>query len=183
MKIIATPLSGLYEIRHTPVGDARGRFSRLFCEQEFAPIRPDLHFTQINLSETHGRGTIRGMHYQTPLAAEAKLIRCLRGRVFDVAVDLRTDSPTFLHWRALELAGDNDCAIFIPEGFAHGFQTLTDEAHLLYMHTAPWTPACEAGVRHDDPRLAISWPLPVTTVSERDRGYALIDETFTGVRT
>jgi dTDP-4-dehydrorhamnose 3,5-epimerase len=98
-----------------------------------------------------------------------------------VAVDLRVDSPTFLQWHAVELTEDNDRAIFIPEGFAHGFQALTDEAHLLYMHTAPWTPACEAGLRHDDPRLAIAWPQPVATLSDRDRSYALIDDTFAGV--
>lgn len=181
MTIHPTPLVGLYAIHSTPVGDARGRFTRLFCERELATIRPNLHFTQINLSETCGRGTLRGMHYQTPPAAEAKLIRCLRGRVFDVAVDLRAGSPTFLHWHALELAEDNDCAVFIPEGFAHGFQTLTDEAHLLYMHTAPWAPDNEAGVRHDDPRLAIDWPLPVAALSGRDRGYAFIDDAFAGV--
>lgn len=182
MKLNSTPLDGLFEIRHTPTGDTRGRFTRLFCEQELAPILPNLHFTQINLSESHGCGTLRGMHYQKPPAAEAKLIRCLRGRVFDVAVDLRAGSLTFLQWHALELAEDNDCAVFIPEGFAHGFQTLSDEVHLLYMHTAPWTPACEAGLRHDDPRLAIAWPLAVTTISERDRNYALIDDAFAGVR-
>lgn len=181
MKLHATPLHGLYEIRHTPVGDSRGRFTRLFCEQEFAPIRPDLHFTQINLSETRDRGTLRGMHYQTPPAAEAKLIRCLRGRVYDVAVDLRAGSPTFLRWHALELDEDNDRAIYIPEGFAHGFQALTDDVQLLYMHTAPWTPACEAGLRHDDPRVAIEWPLPVAAISDRDQGYALIDDAFGGV--
>ena len=182
MKLHPTPLAGLYEIHTALVGDARGRFTRLFCEQELSPIRPSTHFTQINLSETRGRGTLRGMHYQTPPAAEAKLIRCLRGRVFDVAVDLRAGSPTFLHWHALELAEDNHRAIFIPEGFAHGFQTLTDDVHLLYMHTAPWTPACEAGLRHDDPRLAIAWPLVVTTISERDCNYALIADAFTGVQ-
>lgn len=172
----------MYEIRNTPVADARGRFTRLFCEQELAPVRPGLHFTQINLSETRGLGTLRGMHYQKPPAAEAKLIRCLRGRVFDVAVDVRPDSPTFLHWHGLELAEDNDRAIFIPEGFAHGFQTLADEAHLLYMHTVPWTPTCEAGLRHDDPRIGIAWPLKVASISDRDRGYAFIDDSFTGVR-
>lgn len=182
MKIHPAALEGLYEIQATPVGDVRGRFARLFCEQELAPVRQCLHFTQINLSETRERGTLRGMHYQTPPAAEAKLIRCLRGRVFDVAVDLRAGSPTFLHWHALELAEDNDRAVFIPEGFAHGFQTLTNDAHLLYMHTAAWTPACEAGLRHDDPRLAIAWPLSVTAMSERDRGYSLIDDSFVGVR-
>ena len=105
------------------------------------------------------------------------------GHRFDVAVDLRAGSPTFLRWHALELAEDNDCAVFIPEGFAHGFQTLTDEAHLLYMHTAPWAPACEGGLRHDDPRLSIAWPLPVVAISERDSGYPLIDNEFAGVCT
>jgi len=182
MNLLATPLAGLYEIRHTPIGDARGRFTRLFCEQELSSIRPNLHFTQINLSETRGRGTIRGLHFQMPPATEAKLIRCLRGRVFDVAVDLRADSPTFLQWHALDLTEDNNRAVFIPEGFAHGFQTLTDEAHLLYMHTAPWTPTCEAGLRHNDPRLAIVWPQPVTKLSDRDLGYTLIDDAFAGVQ-
>jgi dTDP-4-dehydrorhamnose 3,5-epimerase len=182
MKIDATPLSGLYEVQSTTIGDARGRFTRLFCEREFASIRANLHFTQINLSETQGQGTVRGLHYQVPPAAEAKLVRCLRGRVFDVAVDLRAHSPTFLRWHALELTDDNDRAVFIPEGFAHGFQALSDEVQLLYMHTAPWTPGCEAGVRHDDPRLGIAWPRPTTAISDKDRGYPPIDERFAGVR-
>lgn len=182
MRIDATPLDGLYEVHGTAIGDARGRFTRLFCEQEFAPIRPGLRFTQVNLSETKGEGTIRGMHYQLPPAAEAKFIRCLRGRVLDVAVDLRVGSPTFLQWHAIELTDANDRAVFIPEGFAHGFQALTDAIQLLYMHTAPWTPTCEAGVRHDDPRLAIAWPQTATMLSDRDRGYPLIDDGFTGVR-
>lgn len=181
MTIHPTPISGLCEIRLAPIDDARGRFTRLFCEQELAAIRPRLHFSQVNLSQTHGRGTLRGMHYQKPPAAEAKLIHCLRGRVFDVAVDVRADSPTFLHWHTIELSEENNNAVFIPEGVAHGFQALSDEAWLLYMHTAPWTPACEAGLRHDDPRLSIDWPLPVAALSERDRGYALIDDAFTGV--
>lgn len=176
-----TPLEGLFEIKQYTAADIRGSFTRLFCEQELAAIRPSLHFTQINWSRTVRVGTVRGLHYQTPPEAEAKLIRCVRGCVFDVAVDLRADSSTFLRWHAVELSEDNDRAIFIPEGFAHGFQTLTDEAHLLYMHTASWTPACEAGLRHDDPRLAIAWPLPVTEMSSRDRNFALIDDAFSGV--
>lgn len=181
MNLHATPLPGLFEIQHTPSGDARGRFTRLFCEQELGDIRPGLHFAQINLSETRGRGTIRGLHYQAPPAAEAKLIRCVRGRVFDVVVDLRAGSPTFLRWHGVELGEDNDRAVFIPEGFAHGFQTLTDEAQLLYMHTVPWTPALEAGLRHDDPCLRIRWPLPAGMVSARDSGHPLIDSAFEGV--
>lgn len=182
MKSIATPLDGLYEIRSPTTGDARGRFSRLFCEQDFAAVRTDLHFTQVNLSETIQRHTVRGMHYQKPPAAEAKLIRCLRGRVFDVAIDLRHGSPSFLHWHGVELSEDNGLAVFIPEGFAHGFQSLSDDTQMLYMHTAPWSPELEAGLRHDDPRLAITWPQPVSISSDKDRSYPLIDARFDGVR-
>jgi dTDP-4-dehydrorhamnose 3,5-epimerase len=181
LSVHATPLEGLAEVRGQRVRDARGSFARLFCEQDLAAIRPALHFTQVNLSETARRGSVRGMHYQKPPAAEAKLIRCLRGRVFDVAVDLRHGSPTFLRWHALELDGNEDRAVFIPEGFAHGFQALSDDAQLLYMHTMPWTPALEAGLAFDDPRLAIAWPLPVTSVSDKDRAYAPIDADFPGV--
>lgn len=182
MKLLATPLAGLYEIAHTSRADDRGRFTRLFCDQALAGIRPGLHFRQINLSETLEAGTVRGLHYQTPPATEAKLIRCLRGRVFDVAVDVRAGSPTFLQWHAVELAEDCDRSVLIPEGFAHGFQSLSDDTHLLYMHTTDWTPACEAGLRHDDPRLAIRWPLPVRHLSTRDHSYALIEAGFQGIR-
>lgn len=180
MKLHATPLQGLYLVETMPVEDRRGRFSRLFCEQDFTPIRPSLHFTQINLSETTRKGTIRGMHYQTATAPESKLIRCVRGQVFDVAVDLRRDSPTFLHWHAQELGERSNRAVFIPEGFAHGFQALTDDVELLYLHTAAWTPGAEAGLRYDDPRLAIEWPLPVAVISDRDLGYPLLDGNFAG---
>ena len=181
MKLHPTPLAGLVEIEQPAVGDARGRFTRLFCEQAFAPIRPHLHFTQINWSHTQGRGSLRGLHYQKPPAAEAKLIRCLRGRVYDVAVDVRADSPSFLRWHAVELGEDNNRAFFLPEGFAHGFQALTDEVQLLYMHIASWTPDCEAGLRYDDPLLAIAWPLPVAQVSARDHAHPLIATGFAGI--
>lgn len=181
MKWLATPIAGLYDIQQVPTGDARGRFTRLFCEQALEGIRPGLHFTQVNLSETTGKGTVRGMHYQSPPCAEAKLIRCLRGRVYDVAVDLRAGSPTFLQWHGVELGEDNHRAVFIPEGFAHGFQALTEDAHLLYMHTAAWSPAHERGLRHDDPRLDIAWPLPAIHLSPRDRGHALLEPDFAGV--
>jgi dTDP-4-dehydrorhamnose 3,5-epimerase len=182
MTLRPTPLAGLLEVEGKRVRDERGQFARLFCEADFAAARPALHFTQVNLSRTFHRGTVRGMHYQLPPGAEAKLIRCLRGRVFDVAVDLRAGSPTFLHWHALELDEDGDRAVFIPEGFAHGFQALSDEVQLLYMHTMPWTPALEAGLRHDDPRLAIAWPLPTGLLSEKDRNYPMITDDFAGVR-
>ncbi|TCO42638.1 dTDP-4-dehydrorhamnose 3,5-epimerase [Dokdonella fugitiva] len=181
MIFVPTALAGLIEIRSHAAVDARGRFRRLFCERDLAVLREGLHFTQINLSQTRARGTVRGMHFQSPPAAEAKLIHCLRGRVFDVAVDVRRGSPTFLQWHACELSGDDDRALFIPEGFAHGFQSLSDEAELLYMHTAPWTPEFERGLRHDDPRIGIAWPLPVGAVSDRDRNHPLINERFSGV--
>ncbi len=154
MKLHPTPLAGLVEIEQSAVIDARGTVHTAILRTSIAPIRPHLHFTQINWSHTQGRGSLRGLHYQKPPAAEAKLIRCLRGRVYDVAVDVRADSPTFLRWHAVELAEDNNRAFCLPEGFAHGFQALTDEVQLLYMHTAPWAPDCEAGLRHDDPLLA-----------------------------
>jgi dTDP-4-dehydrorhamnose 3,5-epimerase len=181
MTIVPLPLDGMFEVVATPVGDARGRFARLFCEQEFAAIRPGLHFTQVNLSETAQRGTVRGLHYQVPPLAEAKLVRCLRGRVFDVAVDLRPRSPTFLAWHAVQLSPEAGNAVFIPEGCAHGFQALTDDVQLLYLHTTPWSQAHERGLRHDDPRLGIAWPLPAGEVSDRDRGHPLLDAGFAGV--
>jgi dTDP-4-dehydrorhamnose 3,5-epimerase len=182
MKLMPTPLAGLQIVETAPDGDARGTFERLFCEQEWASLRSGLRFTQVNLSTTVERGTVRGMHFQREPALEAKLIRCVRGRVFDVAVDLRAGSPTFLRWHAVELSADEPHEIFIPEGFAHGFQALTADVQLLYFHTAPWTPTCEGGLRHDDPRLAITWPLPATHVSDRDRAHSLIDDAFAGVR-
>lgn len=181
LTFVRSSLSGLYEVHGSAIGDARGHFARLFCDQEFAAIRPGLHFTQINLSKTTESGSVRGMHYQLPPAAEAKLVRCLNGRVFDVAVDVRAGSPTFLQWHGINLTGDNQRALFIPEGFAHGFQALTEDAQLLYMHTVPWTPAAEAGLRYDDPRLAIAWPAPISRVSERDRDFPLLGSDFLGV--
>ncbi|MEO7433192.1 MAG: dTDP-4-dehydrorhamnose 3,5-epimerase family protein [Dokdonella sp.] len=181
MIVVPTSLDGLFEIASAPIADNRGRFTRLFCEDELATIRPSIHFTQINLSETTRAGTVRGLHYQKPPAAEAKLIRCLRGRVFDVAVDLRAGSATFLLWHAVELSGENGKSIFIPEGFAHGFQALSDDVQLLYMHTTAWTPANEAGILHDDLMISIPWPLAVTSISEKDRCYKPIDPSYGGV--
>lgn len=182
MKLLPTPLAGLQIVQTVSNGDARGTFERLFCEQEWAPLRARLRFVQVNLSTTAERGSVRGMHFQREPAAEAKLIRCVRGHAFDVAIDVRVGSPTFLEWHAIELRAAEPRAIFIPEGFAHGFQALSDDVQLLYFHTTPWTPACEGGLRHDDPRLAIDWPLPSVNVSDRDRAHPLLDDAFAGVR-
>lgn len=176
MKLIATPLAGMWVIETAPRGDTRGRLTRLFCAEAFAAVRSDLRFVQVNHSITALRGTVRGLHWQRAPRAEAKLIRCLRGSVFDVAVDLRSGSPTFGRWHGVELSEHNEREVFIPEGCAHGFQALSDDAQLLYQHTAPHAPDCEAGLRYDDAELGIAWPLPVTLVSERDMGHPLLRE-------
>jgi len=181
MKIHRTLLADLVLVETVPTKDVRGSFVRIFCESECASLRPNLQWTQINLSCTSQRGTIRGMHFQHPPAAEAKLIRCLRGCVFDVAVDLRAGSPTFMRWHSVELSEDNSMQIFIPEGFAHGFQTLTDDVKLIYLHTKAWNPTCESGVRYNDPALAIKWPLPVTQISDKDRDLTLLSDSFAGI--
>jgi dTDP-4-dehydrorhamnose 3,5-epimerase len=181
MKFLPTPLPGLTLVQTQPHADVRGRFVRVFGQAEFFPLRPHLGFVQVNLSLTRGRGSLRGLHFQRPPAAEAKLIRCLRGRVFDVAVDLRAGSPTCLRWHAMELDEASEQQIFIPEGFAHGFQALTEEVELLYQHTAPYRPDCEGGLRFDDPRLGIRWPLPPVNVSARDQALPVVDAGFEAI--
>jgi dTDP-4-dehydrorhamnose 3,5-epimerase len=177
----ATPLPGLQLVRGPVVGDARGRFERVFDADAFAALRPDLRWAQVNLSRTFRAGTVRGMHFQHPPAAEAKLVGCVRGRVFDVAVDLRAGSPTFLRWHGVVLDEAEPVRIFIPEGFAHGFQALTDDVQLLYFHTAAWSPAHEDRVRFDEPRVGIAWPLPVAQLSDKDRDAAPLSSAFDGV--
>lgn len=182
MKIHRLPLAGLVLVETAPLKDDRGQFTRLFCEQELSGLRPRLHWTQMNHSRTSRKGAVRGLHFQYPPAAEAKMIRCLRGRVFDVAVDLRAGSPTFLQWHGVELSAEGAMQIFIPEGFAHGFQTLSEDAELLYLHTTAWDPGREGRLRHDDPRLGIHWPLAVSQVSDRDRAAPLLTDQFAGIR-
>lgn len=183
MKFHTTPLTDLILVETTPVQDARGEFSRIFCDAEFSQLGTHHHWTQINISRTYRKGTVRGMHFQYPPASEAKLIRCMRGSVFDVAVDVRADSPTFLQWHGVELSENKPYQYFIPEGFAHGFQALTDDVQLLYLHSAPWDRQREGGLRYDDPAVAIQWPIQVTEVSEKDRSLSLLtDIEFAGVR-
>lgn len=182
MKFDATPIEGLWQIETAPHRDERGSLTRLFCAEAFEHVSPGLRFVQVNHSVTLGRGTIRGLHFQRAPAAEWKLIRCLRGRVFDVTVDLRDGSATFGRWNAVELSQENQREILIPPGCAHGFQTLSADCELLYQHSEPYTPGCEDGVRHDDPRLAIHWPEPEVGMSPRDRGFRLMTSDFEGVR-
>lgn len=164
--------------RHT---DNRGAFARLFCERELEAVLGTRRIVQINHSRTSATGAIRGMHYQHAPHAEMKLVRCLKGRVWDVAVDMRRDSPTFLQWHAEELSAGNARMMVIPEGCAHGYQVLESDSEMLYLHTALYTPSAEAGVGYDDPRLGIKWPLPITDLSQRDRRHPLIDPEFQGL--
>ena len=182
MKITPTTISGVMLVETTPHIDPRGAFARLYCEHELASLIGNRRIAQINHSRTSSVGAIRGMHYQRPPHAEMKLVRCLKGRVWDVAVDLRTTSPTFLQWHAEELTPENARMLVIPEGCAHGFQVLEAESELLYLHTAFYTPDAEGGLRHDDSRLGISWPLPVTDLSSRDTCHPHIAPDFHGIQ-
>jgi dTDP-4-dehydrorhamnose 3,5-epimerase len=181
MKVHPTVIAGVVVVETTPFTDYRGSFARWFCERELAPVLGERRIVQINHSRTVARGAVRGMHYQHPPCAEMKLVRCVRGRVWDVAVDLRMDSPTLLTWHAEELTPDNARMLVIPEGCAHGFQALEPDSELLYLHTAFYTSEAEDGVLYDDPRLAIAWPLAVTDLSERDQNHLLLDRSFTGI--
>jgi dTDP-4-dehydrorhamnose 3,5-epimerase len=182
MTFSPTPIAGLYVTRDVPFEDERGRFTRIYCGREFTGAIPKLRIVQANLSETRKRGTLRGMHFQRPPFAEAKLVRCLRGRVFDVAVDIRAGSPTFMKWHAAELAPELGNAMLIPAGFAHGFQTLTDDVQMLYLHSAEWSPEHEGGLRHDDDAIAIQWPETAMYVSAKDASYPLVNAAFEGIR-
>jgi dTDP-4-dehydrorhamnose 3,5-epimerase len=181
LNIIPTALGGVSVIATTPFSDHRGAFARLYCEQALASVIGGRHIVQINHSRTLALGAVRGMHYQNPPHAEMKLVRCLKGRVYDVAVDLRAGSPTFLRWHAEELTPDNARMLVIPEGCAHGFQVLEADSELLYLHTAFYRKDAEGGCAHNDPRLDIHWPLPVADLSERDRKHPPIAHDFVGI--
>lgn len=179
--LIDTPIAGLRLLQRHPIGDERGYLERLFCTQDLQAIIGQRSILQINHTLTAKAGTVRGLHFQHPPHAEMKLVTCLRGEVFDVAVDLRQDSPTYLHWHAEHLSADNHRTLAIPEGFAHGFQTLTADCELLYLHTAAYQPDAEDGLNALDPKLAIDWPLPISDRSVRDQAQALITAAFTGL--
>jgi len=181
VKVLDTPIPDLKIVQSTPHHDDRGAFVRLYCGQEMESLIGHRQIVQINQSETIRVGAVRGLHYQQPPHAEMKMVRCLRGRVWDVAVDLRSESPTFLKWYAHELNPADAQMMVIPEGFAHGFQTLSENVSLLYCHTAPHNSAAEAALNAQDPRLAIQWPIAITELSARDTNHPLIDPKFNGV--
>ncbi len=171
MKFHATTLQDARLIELEPHGDARGSFARTFCEEEFNEARLPIRFVQHNTSLSNAKGTLRGMHFQKVPHQEAKIVRCIRGAAFDVALDLRPASPTYLRWQGFELTQDNRRQLYIPEGFAHGFQTLADDTELSYLISAFHAPAAAAGYRYDDAAFAIDWPLPVAVVADKDLAW------------
>jgi dTDP-4-dehydrorhamnose 3,5-epimerase len=181
MEFIATSINGLYTVQVKKLEDERGLFARTFCKKEFKQIGFDKEFVQFNHSFNRYKGTVRGMHFQQAPYTETKLIRCIQGAVYDVAVDLRKDSPTFLQHFGIELTEENMLSVLIPEGFAHGFQTLQHNSALIYYHTQFYTPNADAGIRFDDSALNIDWPLAAVMVSDKDRSYKMIDNNFKGI--
>tara|TARA_R110000868_G_scaffold162205_4_gene393238 strand:+ start:208 stop:759 length:552 start_codon:yes stop_codon:yes gene_type:complete len=177
----ATPLDGLFVISTEQHTDERGAFSRLFCRAALSDILVDKTIVQINQSITTKRGALRGLHFQNSPAEETKLVRCLRGEVFDVAVDLRPKSPTFLQWYGQILSAQNAKMMLIPDGFAHGFQALQDNVELLYLHTEFYQPCFEGGIHYQDPKLNITWPLAIAEVSQKDQLLPNITPEFQGI--
>ncbi len=181
MKFFDTRLNGAFIIEPWAVEDNRGRFSRLICAEELKKIGHTENFVQVNHSYTKKPGSVRGMHFQVPPASEIKIVKCIRGAVFDVIVDIRRNSPTFLNWCGQNLTKLNMKMMYIPKGFAHGFQTLNPDSELIYFHTEYYGPDHERALHYKDPQLAIKWPLPVSEISDRDTSHPFIDETFEGL--
>ena len=181
MTFSPTPLKGSYIINLTPFSDERGWFARTYCENEFREIGHAEKWVQMNHSCTTKKGTVRGMHYQLPPFREIKMVRCIRGKVFDVIIDIRKDSATFLQWFGVELSPEAMNMLYIPVGFAHGFQTLSDNSEMIYNHSEFYTPGAEGGIKYNDPAVNIKWPLEVTSISERDLNHPGLTEKFKGI--
>jgi dTDP-4-dehydrorhamnose 3,5-epimerase len=175
MKFTETKLKGAFIVDLEPRGDERGFFARSFCQKEFEAHGLKPLIAQANISFNYRRGTVRGMHFQFPPAAETKFVRCSRGAIVDVIVDLRPESPTYLEHVAVELTADNRRGLYVPERFAHGYQVLEDNTETTYQVGEFYTPAAESGIRYSDPRLAIAWPLPATDMSEKDQNWPLLE--------
>ncbi|MBC8105761.1 MAG: dTDP-4-dehydrorhamnose 3,5-epimerase [Anaerolineae bacterium] len=175
MRYTPTPLAGAFVLDLEKIEDSRGYFSYMFNSEEARQHGLHTEVLQIKLSSNIGKGTLRGLHLQLPPAQESKLLRCIRGAIYDVIVDLRKDSPTYLQHFAVELSNDNHRALYVPPMFAHGYQTLTDDAEVMYQVDRQYSPAHEMGLRYDDPALNIRWPIPVTKISEKDKAWPLLD--------
>ncbi len=181
IKIEEKSIGGVFEIESQRFSDQRGSFLRIYCHETLKDILSDRNISQINHSVTREVGTVRGMHFQYPPFAEMKIIQCVRGRVFDVAVDLRQGSDTFLQWTATVLSPENSNALVIPEGFAHGFQTLENDSELIYLHTRPYVSTSEGAIIYNDPRVSINWPLTPVNISPRDQTHQMLAAEFRGI--
>ena len=175
MQFSETKLAGAYIVDLERREDSRGFFARAFCQKEFAAHGLKPFIAQANVAYNYKKGTLRGMHFQFPPAAETKLVRCTRGAILDIIVDLRAESPTYLQNIAVELNEENGRALYVPERFAHGYQTLHDNTETSYQVGEFYAPDCESGLMHDDPRLSLEWPLPVTVISEKDQQFKLLE--------
>ena len=173
-----TPLEGAYVIDLKRIEDERGFFARSFCAREFEAHGLDIRVVQANNSLCHQKGTLRGMHYQLPPKAETKIVRCTRGAMYDVILDIRPDSPTFGRWFGVELTSENRRTVYCPKGFAHGFLALADETEALYLVTEFYAPQCERGIRWNDPKFGIEWPTEPTVISEKDRNHRDFDPAY-----
>jgi len=180
-EFISSPIEGLMLVQRKMIEDHRGFLSRFYCADEFRRHDVDMTIAQINHTLTRNKGTVRGLHYQKQPYAEIKLVSCLKGEIFDVAVDLRKGSPTFLHWYGEVLSENNKRSLLIPEGFAHGFQTLSENCELIYLHSAPYVKEAESALNVTDPKIAISWPLEIAELSERDSSHPMIKNDFEGI--
>lgn len=177
----ATPLPGLLVVHRKVVHDDRGCFERIFCADAVRECFGSPSLAQVNFSRTNTCGAVRGMHFQYPPYAEVKLVSCIRGAVYDVAVDIRRDSPTFLRWFGIRLEQDEGVSLLIPEGFAHGFQAVTEYSEILYCNSKSYAPSAEGGLDALDPRLGIVWPSEITQRSERDARHPRVDDEFKGL--
>jgi dTDP-4-dehydrorhamnose 3,5-epimerase len=175
VNFVETALAGVFLVEPQKLVDERGFFARAWCREAFESRGLNPTVDQANIGFSSRRGTLRGLHYQTAPYEEAKLVRCTRGAVYDVAVDLRPESPTFLGWIGLKLSADTHRMLYVPEGCAHGYLTLTDEAEISYQSSRPYVPEAVAGRRYDDPALGIDWPIEVQVVSDQDRAWPLLN--------
>ena len=176
------PISGLYILKRKPIADSRGFFSRFFCANEYQAAGLTKSIVQINHTYTKKKGTVRGLHFQLPPCTETKIVSCLHGEIFDVAVDIRKDSSTFLQWYGATLSADNKKSFLIPDGFAHGFQTLIENTEVLYLVTECYHPDKENALNAQDPRIGIQWPEKICDRSEKDKAVPFIDANYSGIK-
>jgi dTDP-4-dehydrorhamnose 3,5-epimerase len=181
MKFVSLPLEGAYMIEPDIYRDERGSFFRFYCADEFREIGHSKPWIQLNHSVTKEKATVRGMHYQLPPHAEIKMVKCIKGNALDVIIDLRKGSPSFMQWTGVELSAENKKMIYIPEGFAHGFQALSDDCELIYHHSTVYKKEAEGGIRWNDPAIGIHWPLPPVHISDRDQQHPLLTTAFSGI--